>query len=81
MRCGAAVPATCGCSCNGVDHGCQGLHTRFQRPNIGLRFGGGPFPHLVWVMQAVFPWRQGMPDGDWIASVKFSLPERLLVLT
>jgi hypothetical protein len=31
----------------GVDHECQGLHTRFQCPNIGLRFGGSPFPHLV----------------------------------
>jgi hypothetical protein len=28
-------------------------------------------------MQAVFPWRQGTPCGDVIASVKFSQPERL----
>jgi len=29
------------------------------------------------IMQAGFPWRQGMPCGDMIASVKFSQPERL----
>jgi SRSO17 transposase len=31
-------------------------------------------------MQAVFPWRQGTPCGDVIASVKFSQPERLLLM-
>jgi hypothetical protein len=31
-------------------------------------------------MQAVFPWRQGTPCGDVIASVKFSQPERLLFI-
>jgi hypothetical protein len=31
----------------GVDQGCQGLQTRGQRLKSGLRFGWGPFPHLV----------------------------------
>lgn len=38
--------------------------------------GSVPTPRVV--MQTVFPWRQGMPYGDEIASVKFALPERLL---
>src|SRR5215469_5801357 len=45
---------------------------------LALRVGAVPTPRVI--MQAVFPWRQGMLCGDWIASVKFSLPERLRAL-
>ena len=38
-------------------------------------YGAVPTPRVI--RQAVFPWRQGMPWGDMIASVKFSQPERL----
>src|SRR5262249_37694678 len=39
------------------------------------RVGSIPTPRVV--MPAGFPWRQGMLCEDGIASVKFSLPERL----
>src|SRR5712692_5896089 len=42
---------------------------------LAPRVGSVPKPRGV--MQAVFPWGQGMPYGDRIASVKFSLAERL----
>src|SRR4051794_24516570 len=37
----------------------------------------GSVPKSRGVMQAVFPWRQGMPYGSQITSVKFSLAGRL----
>src|SRR5687768_1126197 len=42
---------------------------------LALQVGSVPTPRVI--MQAVFPWRQGTPCGDRIASVKFSQPERL----
>jgi hypothetical protein len=42
---------------------------------LALRVGSVPTPRVI--MQAVFPWRQGTPCGDMIASVTFSQPERL----
>ena len=42
---------------------------------LALRVGSVPIPRVI--MQAVFPWRQGTPCGDMIASVTFSQPERL----
>ena len=37
-----------------MDHGIHGLDTCFQYPNLGLRFGWGPFPHLVWECRRCF---------------------------
>ena len=63
------------CSCN-VDHAPRSPHAlRVPEYRLALRVGSVPTPRVV--MQAVFPWRQGMLCGDGIASVKFSLPERL----
>src|SRR5205823_15115836 len=44
---------------------------------LAPRVGSIPTPRVV--MPAGFPWRQGMLCGDGIASVKFSLPEQLLL--
>src|SRR6266849_4327652 len=46
-------------------------------PEYRLVPRGGSIPTPRVVIQAVFPWRQGMLCGDGIASGKFSLPERL----
>src|SRR5207247_10010881 len=48
---------------------------RVPEYRLALRVGSAPTPRVI--MQAVFPWRQGTPRGDMIASVKFSQPERL----
>src|SRR5262245_60079423 len=48
---------------------------RVPEYRLALRVGSVPTPRVI--MQAVFPWRQGTPCGDMIASVTFSQPERL----
>ena len=77
VRSGAAAPATRGCA----------LVTPAPWPpmpphalpvpeyRLALRVGSVPKPRVG--MQAVCPWGQDMPYGDRIASVKFSLAERL----
>ena len=79
-RCGGAAPVTRGCP----------LVTPAPWPPMpphalpvpeerrALRVESGPIPRVR--IQAVFPWRQGRPCGDMIASVTFSQPERLPVL-
>src|SRR5215208_5430473 len=48
---------------------------RVPEYRLVLWVGSVPTPRVI--MQAVFPWRQGTPCGDMIASGKFSQPERL----
>src|SRR5262249_47377576 len=48
---------------------------RVPEYRLALRVGSVATPRVI--MPAVFPWRQGTPCGDIIASVKLSQPERL----
>src|SRR5262245_8539532 len=74
---GAAGPATCRPAPvrrgPGVSRSPHALHAPAYR--LVPRVVSIPTPRVV--RPAGFPWRQGMLCGDGIASVKFSLPERL----
>src|SRR5262245_61702752 len=74
---GAAVPATCRPAL--VRRGPWMSRSPHALPapeyRLAPRVGSMPTPRVV--MPAGFPWRQGMLCRDGIASVKFSLPERL----
>src|SRR5215217_4735712 len=74
---GSAVPATCRPA--PVRRGPWRSRSPHALPapeyRLAPRVGSVPTPRVG--MQTVFPWRQGMPYGDQIASVKFSLAERL----
>src|SRR5262252_3278419 len=74
---GAAVPATCRPA--PVTRGPWMSRSPHALPapeyRLAPRVGSMPTPRVV--MPAGFPWRQGMLCRDGIASVKFSLPERL----
>src|SRR5215510_5524988 len=76
---GAAVPATCRPA--PVTRGPWMSRSPHALPapeyRLAPRVGSIPTPRVV--MPAGFPWCQGMLCGDGIASVKFSLPVRLLL--
>src|SRR5215471_5546527 len=76
---GAALPATCRPAPVRRGPGMSRSPHALPAPEYRLvpRVGSIPTPRVV--MPAGFPWRQGMLCGDGIASVKFSLPERLLI--
>src|SRR5262249_56209306 len=76
-RFGGAAPVTCGCARVMPVPWPPMLPHALPVPEyrLALRMGSVPTPRGG--MQVVFPWRQSRLCGDWIASVKLSLPERL----
>src|SRR5712691_10547711 len=77
VKSGSAVPATCRPAPVRRGPWMSRSPHALPAPEYRLAPRVGSVPKSRGVMQAVFPWRQGMPYGDQIASVKFSLAERL----